>query len=172
MKPRRVALPLIGLLAFAGMATMLAGSPRAVEPVAVAVVEFDLIDPTGAVMDDQHLQTERLRVLVQEVREGLNGSGQYRVVTLSCAPTPCSAGKTDPAELLEKARAAGARLLLFGGVQKMNAVVQYGNAEVVDLEADRLVFDRNIAFRNDSDEDWRQAAAFLVTELMKQSLVR
>ncbi len=54
----------------------------------------------------------------------------------------------------------------------MNAVIQYGNAEVVDLEADRLVFDRNIAFRNDSDEAWIHAAKFLVAELMKENLVR
>jgi len=54
----------------------------------------------------------------------------------------------------------------------MNAVIQYGNAEVVDLEADRLVFDRNIAFRNDNDEAWRQAAKYLVAELMKENLVR
>jgi hypothetical protein len=61
---------------------------------------------------------------------------------------------------------------VFGGIQKMNTVIQYGNAEVVDLEADRLVFDRNIAFRNDSDEAWRHAAKFLVAELMKENLVR
>jgi hypothetical protein len=34
------------------------------------------------------------------------------------------------------------------------------------------VFDRNIAFRNDNDEAWRQAAKFLVAELMKENLVR
>jgi hypothetical protein len=144
----------------------------AAEPVAVAVADFDYIDPSGGVMEQERLAAERLRMLVQQVREGLDRSDRYRVVQLDCEPTPCSAGRTDPAKLIAKAQAAGARLLVFGGIQKMNAVIQYGNAEVVDLEADRLVFDRNIAFRNDNDEAWHQAAKFLVAELMKESLVR
>jgi hypothetical protein len=74
--------------------------------------------------------------------------------------------------LIAKARAVGARLLLYGGIQKMSTLIQYGNAEVVDLEADRLVFDQNISFRNDSDEAYRRAARFLVGELMKETLVR
>jgi hypothetical protein len=102
----------------------------------------------------------------------LDRSDRFRVVVLDCGPAPCSAGRTDPAELLAKAKAVGARLLVFGGVQKMNAAVQYGNAEVVDLQADRLVFDRNVAFRNDNEEAWRQAAKYLVGELMKENLVR
>jgi hypothetical protein len=144
----------------------------AVEPVAVAVADFDYIDPTGGVIEQERVAAERLRTLAQQVREGLDQSDRYRVVILECDPAPCSAGRTDPAELLARAKAVGARLLVFGGVQKMNAVIQYGNAEVVDIEADRLVFDRNIAFRNDSDEAWNHAAKVLVAELMKENLVR
>jgi len=161
---------LLGGLLFA--ATLLPASPRAADPVAVAVVEFDYIDPSGGVLDQQHEQMMRMRTLAQNLRDGLSGSGRYRVVALSCDPAPCSAGRTDPAELLAKARAVGARLLVYGGIQKMNALMQYGNAEVVDLEADRLVFDRNITFRNDSDEAWQTAAQVLVSELMKEKLVR
>jgi hypothetical protein len=163
-------LGMAGCLALA--AALQSGTAFAIEPVAVAVADFDYIDPSGGVMEQERVATERLRTLVQQVREGLDQSGRYRVVELECDPAPCSAGRTDPAELLAKARAVGARLLVFGGIQKMNAVIQYGNAEVVDLEADRLVFDRNIAFRNDSDEAWRQAAKFLVAELTKENLVR
>ena len=154
------------------MLTSFAISPRAVEPVAVAVAEFDYINPSGGVMRQDARQSERVRALAQHVRDGLAESGRYRVVPLSCDPRPCSAGTTDPAELLAKARAVGARLLVYGGIQRMNALIQYGNAEVVDLEADQLVFDRNVAFRNDSDEAWDRAAQFLTNELMKQSLVR
>jgi hypothetical protein len=156
----------------AGALAMLPGASPALEPIAVAVADFDYIDPSGGVMEQERLATDRLRMLVQQVREGLDQSDRYRVVLLDCEPAPCSAGRTDPAELIAKAQAAGARLLVFGGIQKMNAVIQYGNAEVVDLEADRLVFDRNIAFRNDNDEAWHQAAKFLVAELMRENLVR
>lgn len=163
---------LLRCLLAAGALAVLPGPAHAVEPIAVAVADFDYIDPSGGVMEQERPATERLRALAQQVRDGLDRSGRYRVVFLACEPAPCSAGRTDPAELIAKAEAAGARLLVFGGIQKMNAMVQYGNAEVVDLEADRLVFDRNIAFRNDNDEAWRQAAILLVAELMKQDLVR
>jgi hypothetical protein len=159
-------------LAMACALAALPRAPKAAEPITVAVADFDYIDPSGGVVDQERAPTERLRALVQQVREALDQSDRYRVVPLACDPAPCSAGRTDPAELLAKARAVGARLLVFGGIQKMNAVLQYGNAEVVDLEADRLVFDRNIAFRNDNEESWRHAAQFLVAELMKENLVR
>jgi hypothetical protein len=154
----------------AGVFAAQAGSARAAEPVTVAVIDFDYIDPSGGVMQQERAQEERLRTLVQQVREGLDQSGRYHVVPLTCDPAPCSAGRTDPAELLAKARAVGARLLVYGGVQKMNAVVQYGNAEAVDIEADRLVFDRNVVLRSDSQEAWNYAARFLVAELLKQKL--
>jgi hypothetical protein len=163
---------LLRFLVAAAALTALAGASPPGEPIAVAVAEFDYIDPAGGVMELEQAAGERLRLLAQQVRDGLDRSDRYRVVTLACDPAPCSAGRTDPAELIAKAQAAGARLLVFGGIQKMNAMVQYGNAEVVDLKADRLVFDRNIAFRNDNDEAWRQAAKFLVAELMKENLVR
>jgi hypothetical protein len=165
---------LLGLLGCFALVQAIALHPgaAAAEPVTVAVADFDYIDPTGGVMEQERVAAERLRALAQQVRDGLDESDRYRVVLLECDPAPCSAGRTDPAELLAKAKAVGARLLVFGGIQKMNAVVQYGNAEVVDLEADRLVFDRNIAFRNDNDEAWRQAAKYLVAELMKENLVR
>jgi len=162
----------LGSVAVVCAAAMLPGSSRAVEPVAIAVADFDYFDPSGGVTDQGRAAAERLRVLVQQVRDSLDESARYRVVELKCEPSPCSAGRTDPAELLAKARAVGARLLVFGGIQKMSAVIQYGNAEVVDIEADRLVFDRNIAFRNDSEESWRYAAKSLVDELMKENLVR
>ena len=151
-------------------------APRAAEPttepITVAVAEFAYIDQSGGVMEQGHLHAERLRTLVQQVREGLDQSGRYRVLPLTCGSAPCTIGRTNPAELLAQARAAGARLLVYGGVQKMTTMLQYGNAEVVDLEVDRLVFDRSIPFRNDSDEAWQRAANFLVAELMKEDLVK
>jgi hypothetical protein len=163
---------ILGLLGSLALAFLVHPGAASAEPITVAVADFDLIDPSGGVMEQERAAAERLRLLAQQVRDGLDESGRYRVVALECEPAPCSAGRTDPAELLAKAKAVGARLLVFGGIQKMNAVVQYGNAEVVDLVADRLVFDRNIAFRNDNDEAWRQAAKYLVAELMKENLVR
>jgi hypothetical protein len=171
MQDRPILRPL-RCLAIACAFTALSGATYATEPVSVAVLEFDYVGRSGGLLEQGPANTERLRKLVQQVRDGLAESGRYRVVSLSCEPAPCSAARTDPGELLAKARAVGARLLVFGGIQKMNAMVQYGNAEAVDLEADRLVFDRNVVFRNDSEEAWDYAAKFLVTELVKEDLGR
>ena len=162
----------LGCVAIVCAFALLPASSRAVEPVAVAVAEFDYVDTSGEVVDQTPEHTQRLRDLARSIREGLDQSGRYRIVYLACDPSPCSAGGTDPAELIAKARAVGARLLLYGGIQKMSTLIQYGNAEVVDIEADRLVFDQNISFRNDNDESWQRAAKFLVSKLMKEKLVQ
>ena len=172
MKRDRWTLLAVGGAALAYACIMLPASSVATEPVAVAVADFDYIDTSGEVIDQNQAHMQRLHDLAQHVRDGLSQSGRYRIVRLTCEPAPCSAGRTDPAELLAKARAVGARLLVYGGIQKMSTLIQYGNAEVVDLEADRLVFDQNISFRNDSDEAWQRAAKFLVAELVKEDLVR
>ena len=165
--------PILSPLGCLALACVLALNPgaAAAEPVTVAVADFDYIDTSGEVMDQERVHAERLRALAQNVREGLSHSGRYRVVRLACDPIPCSAGKTDPAELLAKARAAGARLLVYGGIQKMRTLIQYGNAHAIDLAADRLVFNRNISFRGDTGEAWRHAARFLVADLVNENLV-
>jgi hypothetical protein len=176
MQPRSFLNPLrnlaIGSGAIAWACAALSGAPCAAEPVTVAVIDFDYVDPSGGIIEQERVQAERLRTLVEQLRQGLDQSDRYQVVALTCDPSPCSAGRTDPAELLAKARAVGARLLVYGGVQKMNAAVQYGNAEAVDLLADRLVFDRNVVLRNDSQEAWDYAAKYLVSELVNQKLVQ
>jgi hypothetical protein len=172
MKPYQWILRSLGCVAIASTCALLSDSPRAEEPVAVAVADFDYIDTSGEVLDQERVHAQRLRALAQQVREGLDHSGRYRVVTLACDPAPCSVGRTDPAELLAKARAVGARLLLYGGIQKMSTLIQYGNAQVVDLDADRLVFNRNISFRGDNDEAWRRAAQFLVSDLVNENLAK
>src|SRR5262245_64827789 len=87
-------------LALACAVTAIPSPSRAVEAITVAVVDFDYIDPSGGVMKQERDPAERLRTMVQQVRDGLSQSGRYRVVPLECGAAPCSAGRTDPAELL------------------------------------------------------------------------
>ena len=172
MKPHGLISLLLACVAAVSAFALLPSPALAVEPVAVAVADFDYIDTSGEVLGQERAHADRLRALAQHVREGLGQSGRYRVVVLACDPTPCSAGRTDPAELIAKAHAAGARLLLYGGIQKMSTLIQYGNAQVVDLDADRLVFNRNNSFRGDNDEAWRRAAQFLVSDLVNENLAK
>ena len=68
------------------MAALNPGAAVATEPVAVAVADFDYIDPTGGVMEQERVATERLRTLAQQVRDGLDQSDRYRVVCWSASP--------------------------------------------------------------------------------------
>ena len=85
MQSRSILAPLGGL-ALACLTSLTPGAAVATEPVAVAVADFDYIDPTGGVMEQERVAAERLRTLAQQVREGLDQSDRYRVVLLECAP--------------------------------------------------------------------------------------
>jgi hypothetical protein len=110
----------------------------------------------------------RLSAFTEAIRADLAQSGKFRVVTLACAAETCSAARADPATLIADARRAGATVLLYGGIHKVSTLIQNAKAQVVNVEADRLVFDRLISFRNDSEEAWRHAEQFLVRQLIDQ----
>jgi hypothetical protein len=59
----------LGCFAMACAIAVHPGASRAVEPVAVAVADFDYIDPSGGVMEQERVAAERLRALAQQVRE-------------------------------------------------------------------------------------------------------
>lgn len=155
-------------------ATMLMAAPMALAPaqdgtpVPVAIAEFDYTDTSGEAQDQREIHAARLADFAALLREELAASGKYRIVALSCAKPPCSAARTDAAELIEAARAAGAQLLLYGGIHKMSTLVQFGRAQAVDLVADKLVFDQAISFRGDDAEAWRRAGMFVAEQLLAE----
>jgi hypothetical protein len=59
------------------------------------------------------------------------------------------------------ARRSGARFVVYGGIRKMSTLVQWGDVELVDLEADKLLLKRTVSFRGDNDEAYRRAASFV-----------
>lgn len=144
------------------------GQDAATEPIPIAVAEFDYRDTSGEVRDQQAEHAARLEAFTRMIRADLEESGRYRIVPLTCPEPPCTAGRADPEELLADARKAGAKFLLFGGIQKMSTLIQYGKAVVVDLEADKSVFERLLTFRGDTDDAWRHAEKFLVREFLSQ----
>jgi Tol biopolymer transport system component len=138
------------------------------QPIPIAVADFDYADTSGEARDQRAEHAARLAAFADMIRADLERSGKYRVVPLACDRSPCTAGDSDPQELLAEARAAGAQLLLFGGIQKMSTLIQHGKTVVVDLEADRLVFERLLSFRGDTDEAWRHAGQFFIRDFLAQ----
>ncbi len=144
--------------------------PAAAVP--IAVVDFDYRDTSGEPIDQAAEHRTRMAAFMSKLRADLAASGKYAPVVIDCANPPCTAGNMAPAALIAAAKKAGARLLLYGKVQKMSTLIQWGKMEVVDLTDDRLVGDKMLTFRGDTDEAWRRAEAFLVQELRALDIVK
>jgi hypothetical protein len=138
---------------------------HAADPVPVAVAAFDNYDTAGETAESAAAHAARVEGFAGLVGENLRAGGSYRVVGLACADAPCSAGVTAPEELIAAARAAGARLLVYGGIHKMSTLVQMGKVQAVDLDTDTLLLDRSFSFRGDNDEAFRRAAEFITRYL-------
>ena len=142
-----------------------AASRRERARVAIAVIDFDYQDTAGEPRDQIEAHRTRLNNFMTRMRSDLAASEKYRVVSINCPAPPCTAGQMVPAELIAAAKRAGARLILYGGIHKMSTLVQLAKVQVVDIEADRLIDNRSLTFRGDTDEAWQKAEAFIVEEL-------
>ena len=155
------------------IALTLAGSRiEAAEPIIVGVAEIDYHDTSGELKDQQAAHAERAQRFAEALRNDLGGSGKYKIVPLVCGKDPCSVENQIPEDLMAAAKQAGARLLVYGGVHKLSTLVQNMKAQVVDVTADRMVFERLITFRGDDEESWARAERFLAKELLEQPLTK
>lgn len=133
--------------------------------VPTVVAEFDYLDTSGETRDQSTEHAARLREFAALLRRDLDAGGKYDVRDLDCPADPCSAGSMHPDELVQAARQAGARLLIYGGIHKMSTLIQWGKLQVVDLESDKLLLDRSFSFRGDDDRAYRRAAEFVLRYL-------
>ena len=157
-----------------GLAVFLTLSPAQSEdvkapPIPIAVADFDYFDTSGEPTSQQAEHQARLQAFADAIRADLARDGHYRVVTLSCPQGRCAAAELAPADLLERARAAGANRLLYGGIQKMSTLIQNAKVQVVDIAENKLRFDRLITFRGDTDESWQRAERFIVKDLISET---
>jgi hypothetical protein len=147
-------------------------SVLAVEPVTLAIADFDYLDTSGETQDQAAAHAERLKNFTRLLGDALSATGKYQIVALTCPKPPCSANALDAQSLTDAARQSGARLLLYGGIHKMSTLVQFGKAQVADLESDQVIYDRTITFRGDDDKAWKRASEFLAEDLVSQDLAR
>jgi hypothetical protein len=145
------------------LVTALAGLLLATHAVAqtqtIAIAGFDYTDTSGEVRDQSSEHAARLADFLRTLQAGLGSA-----VILDCAPT-CTAGVTSPDALVERSRQAGATLLVYGGIHKVSTLIQQAVVQMVDIRQNRLVLDRRISFRGDTDDSWRHAASFTATSL-------
>jgi len=158
--------------ALAIVCTLTSSSVLAVEPVTLAIADFDYLDTSGESKDQVAAHAERLKSFTHLLGDELSATGKYQIVALTCPKPPCSANALDAQSLTDAARQSGARLLLYGGIHKMSTLVQFGKAQVADLENDQVVYDRTISFRGDDDNAWKRAGEFLAEDLAAKDLAQ
>jgi len=172
MVPMKRALRNLGWLGALALSCVLASSVEGADPVKLAIADFDYKDTSGETQDQAVAHAERLKNFTKLVDDELSASGKYQVVALTCPKRPCSAGAMDAESLSDAARQSGARLLLYGGIHKMSTLVQFGKAQIADLETDQVVYDRTITFRGDDANAWKRAGEFLAEDLVSKGLAQ
>jgi hypothetical protein len=153
-------------VAVLGVAAPGRAAPPAPDAIPIAVLNLDYDDRSGEVGDQTQQHAARLTRFADTLQQGLAASGRYRIVSPTCDPAPCTAVGTDPDALVAAVRKAGGRLMMFGGVHKMSTLIEYAKLLVIDVQSNKVVFDKLISFRGDDDEAWNRAASFTVQEFL------
>jgi len=164
MRRYRAPFPIVAAMLAAALA---AGSALADGETGIPAViaDFDNLDSAGEAPDSTAAHAARVAGFAGLLRDNLAAQGRYEVLALSCPEAACTAGGMAPDDLVQAARASGARVLVYGGIHKMSTLVHWGKIQAVDLESDRLLLDRSFSFRGDTDEAFQRAAEFIVRYL-------
>lgn len=158
------------LTLFAILATsLLPSNSRAAAPIAVAVADFDYFDTSGEVVDQSAEHRARVASFATLLRDNISTQADYRVVPIECPDHPCTATSMSQDLFIAAARKAGARLVIYGGIRKMSTLIQWGEIQLLDLEAERLIMRRTVTFRGDNDAAYRHAANF-VSDTLKETM--
>jgi hypothetical protein len=152
------------LCAVAALSFPSGGSPAAA-PLAVAVADFDYFDTSGEVADQSAEHRARVASFANLLRDNLAAQADYRVVTIECPDHPCTATSMSQEVFIAAARKAGARLVIYGGIRKMSTLIQWGEIQLLDLQAEKLLLQRTVTFRGDNDAAYRHAANFVGDQL-------
>lgn len=111
----------------------------------------------------------RLAAFADRLRAAIDASGRAATVAPACAPV-CSPLRTPLPQMAEAARAAGATLLLAGGVKRISPAMGTVRLVLIDLPADTVVCQRELTYRGDSPEAWAKAADFAAEDLLAHCL--
>jgi hypothetical protein len=136
----------------------------------LAVGTLDYVDTSGELRNQAADHARRVKAFADSLRADLATSGKFRIASLNCPASQCSAGTSDPAELIAKAKEAGATYLLIGGIHKMSTLIQWAKFDILDVNTTHVVFSRLLTFRGDDDAAWKHAESFLDREILQQDI--
>lgn len=163
-------LSLPGLL----VACLLWTSPSWAEVPTLVVLDFDLLEdhPDASRAIDQQRRLEAVRTgFIEGVRE----HELYRVVDLSPAREMLDRFKSQRANIytcascqVEIGKAVGARYVAAGWVQKVSNLILNINIEIREVDADRVVLNKSVDIRGNTDRSWRRGMAFMVRDFVQR----
>ena len=136
----------------------------------IAIIDLDYVDTSGELRDQSQFHAHLVRGFSDALSRDLEASGKFHSVAIRCENSACTS-RDAPSDLQKAAQAAGVRFVVFGGFHKMSTLVQWAKIEILDTTTGRIVFDRLVTFRNDTDEAWQRAEAFVVREIMSANIV-
>jgi hypothetical protein len=155
---------LAATLLWGAVASPIVAADDAPSPIPIAVLDLIYVDTSGEPRDQTQEHAKRVRRFSDALRSDLERTGRFRIVTAQCGAAPCSAGG-EPSELVGRARAAGAKLVVIGGVHKQSTLIQWAKVQAVEVRNERVVLDKLLTFRGDTDEAWERAEAFVAREV-------
>lgn len=145
-------------------ATAHAGDSPRLKPSRLAITDFAYVDTSGEARDQRAEHDARLDRFMQALRHDFARAG-FSLVTPTCHPAPCMEGREPIQDVVADARTAGAGILVMGGIHKMSTLVQWARVTAIDTRTGRVALDKLFTFRGDTDEAWRQAEAFVFSEI-------
>ncbi|MCK0196764.1 DUF3280 domain-containing protein [Ancylobacter sp. 6x-1] len=131
----------------------------------LAVADPGFADSSGEPGNQQAAHRERLKTVAETLRQALARAVPAEVVALSCPADGCEVDQPGVAALRERARQKGAALVLVCGVHKMSTLILSMRVGVLDVATGRLIAERWLSFRGDTDEGWRRAAEYVAADI-------
>ena len=139
-------------------------------PVKIAVLDFGFEDTSGEPRDQTSEHRQKLQGFMDSLRGDLASSGMFEVLAVVCEGEPCAVGKSSASQSLDAAKRAGVRLLLYGAFHKVSTMESWAKYEVFDVDANKLVVDRLLTYRDDNEEAWRRFERFVWREIKEQDI--
>ena len=139
---------------------VVAASARAAGP-SVAVADFDFVDSSGEARDQAAQHGTDMKALKADIIAKLSTSGKFAADALRCKQAVCSADSLDQDSIATAARAQQAQFVVFGGVQKISTLIQFGQVRVMDVASGKSVLSRAITFRGDDQAAWQHASDYV-----------
>ena len=154
-------LALTGLILGSNPASI-SSAATATRDVSLSIEDFTYLDTSGEPADQAAAHRIRLKAFMDALRRDVEADGGYHLIPSSCSP-PCA--KERPADLVHAASAAGAGVLIVGGIQKLSTLIQWAKVTAIDVSSNRILFDKRFTFRGDTDEAWEQAEVFVSRDI-------